>query len=183
MDHYIDISVLPDPEFKQEVLMNALYAKLHRALGQYAKGRIGASFPKVNKTLGSTLRLHGTQDALKALMQQTWLQGLRDYTQTEPALVVPADVRYCTVKRVQAKSVYNKRKRAVAKGWLTFEQAQQKIPDDQQKRLTMPYAQIKSLSTDNMIRIYIAQGALVDAPQEGVFSSYGLSKTATVPWF
>ncbi|MDS0116062.1 type I-F CRISPR-associated endoribonuclease Cas6/Csy4, partial [Enterobacter hormaechei subsp. steigerwaltii] len=45
MDHYIEIRVLPDPEFSEEMLMPALMAKLHRALGQRGKGDIGVSFP------------------------------------------------------------------------------------------------------------------------------------------
>ena len=32
MNYYWEIRVLPDPEFKETVLMNALFAKLHRAL-------------------------------------------------------------------------------------------------------------------------------------------------------
>ena len=57
MDHYIDIRVQPDPEFTASQLLNALFAKLHRALGQVADGKIGISFPQVGKTLGECLRL------------------------------------------------------------------------------------------------------------------------------
>lgn len=32
MDHYLDIRVLPDPEFSAQTLLEALFAKLHRAL-------------------------------------------------------------------------------------------------------------------------------------------------------
>lgn len=32
MDHYIDILLLPDPEFPASMLMGALYNKLHKAL-------------------------------------------------------------------------------------------------------------------------------------------------------
>ena len=32
MDHYLDIRLLPDPEFPAPLLMNALFTKLHRAL-------------------------------------------------------------------------------------------------------------------------------------------------------
>jgi CRISPR-associated endonuclease Csy4 len=38
VDHFLDIRVLPDPEFGEEMLMAALFAKLHRALG--ARGRV-----------------------------------------------------------------------------------------------------------------------------------------------
>lgn len=45
MDYFLDIRVLPDPEFSEEMLMAALFAKLHRALGARGKGDIGVSFP------------------------------------------------------------------------------------------------------------------------------------------
>lgn len=47
MDHYFDLRVLPDPEFNTEMLMAALFAKLHRALGARGKGDIGVSFPSL----------------------------------------------------------------------------------------------------------------------------------------
>ena len=71
MDHHIDIDVRPDPEFPAHQLMNALYAKLHRALVAENSTRIGVSFPCFSlKTphLGTRLRLHGDVAALSALM-------------------------------------------------------------------------------------------------------------------
>ncbi|WP_251265995.1 type I-F CRISPR-associated endoribonuclease Cas6/Csy4, partial [Enterobacter hormaechei] len=56
MDHYIEIRVLPDPEFSEEMLMAALMAKLHRALGQRGKGDIGVSFPAHGIKPGAVLR-------------------------------------------------------------------------------------------------------------------------------
>lgn len=47
MDHYLEIRVLPDPEFSSEMLMAALFAKLHRVLGARGQGDIGVSFPDV----------------------------------------------------------------------------------------------------------------------------------------
>ncbi|WP_256379702.1 type I-F CRISPR-associated endoribonuclease Cas6/Csy4, partial [Arhodomonas sp. KWT] len=32
LDHYLDIRVLPDPEFQQSMLLGALVSKLHRGL-------------------------------------------------------------------------------------------------------------------------------------------------------
>lgn len=183
MDHFIDIRVLPDPEFQPETLMNALYAKLHRALVQTALGQIGVSFPQHKKTLGDTLRLHGSKAHLIDLMALSWLQGLRDYTQCSELTSVPDAVSHRHVKRIQAKSANNKRMRSINKGWLTLEQAFERIPEDQQKRLTLPYAQIKSLSTGQPMRIYIEHCPLLEKPKTGKFSSYGLSANATIPWF
>ena len=66
MDKYIDITLMPDPEFETQQLMNALFSKLHRAIGEAAPGEIGVSFPKAGKRLGDQLRLHGTQESLAA---------------------------------------------------------------------------------------------------------------------
>lgn len=45
MDHYFDLRVLPDPEFNTEMLMAALFAKLHRALG--ARGILALASPSL----------------------------------------------------------------------------------------------------------------------------------------
>ena len=67
MDHYLEIRVLPDPEFSSEMLMAALFAKLHRVLGARGQGDIGVSFPDVNVMPGTHLRLHGSAQALQEL--------------------------------------------------------------------------------------------------------------------
>ena len=183
MTHYIEIIVLPDPEFKESVLMNALYSKLHRAIGQIALGKVGLSFPNHQKTLGDKIRLHGSSATLEPFTTNEWLKGLRDYTQVTATKPIPENTQHRTVQRVQVKSAHNKRKRSVAKGWLTEEQAFEEIPDGTQKRLTLPFAQLRSLSNDNSMRIYIKHGELTNQPKAGEFSSYGLSAIATIPWF
>ena len=183
MDYYIDIKVLPDPEFKETVLLNALFSKLHRALGQVTEGRVGVSFPDCKKFLGDRIRLHGTQADLTKLMDANWLQGLRDYSHQTEIKKIPDKVSYKIVRRIQAKSVHNKRKRSVAKGWLTETEAIQKIPDTQQKMLRLPFLQIKSLSNGNAMRIYVEHSKDLEGAVAGTFTSYGFSSTATVPWF
>lgn len=183
MDHYIDIKVLPDPEFKSTVLLSALFSKLHRALGQVAEGRVGVSFPEVKKMLGEKIRLHGTQADLIKLMDTNWLQGLRDYSHQSEIKKIPEKVSYKTVRRVQAKSAHNKRKRSVAKGWISEAEATQCIPDTQQKTLQLPFLQIKSLSNGNSMRIYIEHSKEFDKAVAGTFTSYGFSSVATIPWF
>ncbi|WP_233967850.1 type I-F CRISPR-associated endoribonuclease Cas6/Csy4 [Pectobacterium polaris] len=184
MDHYIDIRVQPDPEFTASQLLNALFAKLHRALGQVADGKIGISFPNVGKTLGECLRLHGTKEALSTLEQTAWLKGLRDYTQVSECKAVPDGVKFRTVRRVQLKSSAERlRRRSVSKGWLTEAEASARIPDAVEKRSALPFVQIKSLSNGQMFFVFVEHGPLQDAPIAGRFSSYGLSAEATVPWF
>ncbi|MCT4627550.1 type I-F CRISPR-associated endoribonuclease Cas6/Csy4 [Halodesulfovibrio sp.] len=185
MDYYLDFTVLPDLEFSSPMLMNNLFAKLHRQIGAYGEKQIGVSFPEVTACcLGAVLRLHGTQQKLELLLCDNWMKGLRDYVEQSSIKPVPKDtVRYRTVRRVQKKSAHNKRKRSVAKGWLTEEAAQEAIQERGSDMLTHPYIQLRSLSTNSMMRIYIAHGAIQKEAVSGAFSSYGLSSTATIPWF
>lgn len=184
MDSYLDIYLLPDLEMNAPVLMNFVFAKLHRHLAHESQGRIGVSFPKAKQHLGDVLRLHGTVTALDAFMSTPWLKGLRDYTACRALLPVPESILgYCHVRRVQKKSVANRRKRSVAKGWLTEDEALLRIPQSHEQVLTLPYLQMQSLSTRQMMRIYIDQGKLHTQPEQGVFNAYGLSTCATIPWF
>ena len=80
--HFIDITLLPDPEFSQAQLFGALVAKLHRALVQLRTDDIGISFPGYSlrpRSLGRVLRVHGGEPALLGLMKHAWLQGMRDH--------------------------------------------------------------------------------------------------------
>lgn len=183
MKYYVDITVLPDPEFSESTLMNALYAKCHRALGQNAEGQIGVSFPRHKRTLGSLLRLHGTSEMLGTLMSKNWLKGLGDYTEVTSVQMVPSVVQYRTVEHVRKKSAANKRKRSISKGWLTPQEAEEKIQDTGEHLLALPFAQMFSLSNQNKYKVFVSHNELLAEPQSGIFSSYGLSNVASVPWF
>ena len=108
--HYINITLLPDPEFSHAHLLGALLAKLHRALVQLTSNDIGVSFPQhVNaplgkRTLGAVLRLHGPQVALAGLMEQGWLKGMRDHVQLSEVAPVPSGVQHRLVLRRQFKT-------------------------------------------------------------------------------
>ena len=184
MNNYINIKVLPDPEFTSSVLMNALFAKLHRAMVEAGKGEIGVSFPQAQKALGDTVRLHGSQNALERLMTLGWLKGLTDYTSVTPATAVPDNCRFRVVKRVQAKSsVERMYRRSVKKGWLTAEEAEARMSTSKEQQLKLPFIQLKSHSSGHAFRLFIQQGKFLDVSVKGSFSAYGLSDVATVPWF
>lgn len=184
MDHYLDITVLPDPEFVESTLMNALFAKLHRALVDVGQGKIGISFPCVNKTLGNCLRLHGSALALDRLMAENWLKGLRDYTQASAVQQVPENTQHRAVKRVQVKSsVERLRRRSVSKGWLSAEEAIESIPLTSEKKSKLPFLQLKSISTGQLFKLFIQQEKVQNVAVEGSFSDYGLSNCATIPYF
>lgn len=186
VDHYLDIHLLPDPEFAPAQLMNALFAKLHRTLALQESTDIGISFPRAanrRSGLGSHLRLHGSLPGLKRLAELSWLSGMRDHTQLSDILPVPASAHHVAVRRVQAKSSPERlrRRQMKRKGW-TVEEARAAIPDSAAETLQLPFLTIHSTSTDQTFRLFIDQHP-VDHAQPGSFNGYGLSASASLPRF
>ncbi|MTD39643.1 type I-F CRISPR-associated endoribonuclease Cas6/Csy4 [Erwinia sp. CPCC 100877] len=184
MDHYLEIRVLPDPEFTEPLLMAALFAKLHRALGARGQGDIGVSFPEYGKTPGAVLRLHGSHAALNELEAGRWRVGLSDYCHCSPVAPVPDVSRWRVVSRVQVKSSPERLlRRSVRKGWLSGEQAELRLRTMTAQQTMLPYLSLRSLSSGQPFRLFIRHGDILPGPVVGRFSSYGLSAQATIPWF
>jgi CRISPR-associated endonuclease Csy4 len=187
MDSYIELQLLPDPEFPATTLMNALFAKLHRGLVGNGEGRIGMSFPDVavkEAGLGSRLRLHGQAADLERLMSLNWLQGMRDHLSCGPLSAVPANATYRVVRRVQAKSSPEReRRRLIARKGISPEAAILAIPDSAAQSLKLPYVVLASQSTQQHFRLFIEHLPLQDDSAPGLFNAYGLSAGATIPWF
>ncbi|MDY7563312.1 type I-F CRISPR-associated endoribonuclease Cas6/Csy4 [Pseudomonas sp. 10B1] len=187
MDHYLDIGLRPDPEFSPTHLMNALYAKLHRALVGFQNPAIGISFPDVQPArpaLGERLRLHGSAACLQQLLAQPWLTGMSDHVQLGDVTDVPDEVQYRNVCRIQVKSSAERlRRRLMRRHGLTAEDARQRIPDNVERSLTLPFISLRSQSTDQAFRLFIQHGPLQKNPINGTFNAYGLGNGATIPWF
>jgi len=188
MDRYIDIRLLPDPEFAALVLMNALFAKLHRGLVDHGQGDVGVSFPDIQKrggNLGARLRLHSSESALVRLMAIGWLQGMYDHIELRDIAEVPADAMHRPVRRVQAKSNPERlRRRLMNRKGISHDKAAQAIPDSASERLALPYVTLTSKSTHQQFRLFIKHGPLVSTPALGNFTHYGLSSgITTIPWF
>lgn len=187
MDTYIDIRLLPDPEFPATLLMNALFGKFHRGLVKFGEGTIGVSFPDVtdhSRSLGARLRLHGMEEALRHFQQTDWLTGVRDHVSVGTLTCIPKNTQHRTVRRVQVKSnPERQRRRLMARKGISPEQAREAIPDSAAKRLNLPYLVLTSQSTGQQFRLFVEHSAIQGQPQGGSFSAYGLSQTATIPWF
>lgn len=186
MDHYLDIHLLPDPEFSAPHLMNALFAKLHRILGTRGSDDIGISFPGTRGRptgLGSSLRLHGSGEALRHLMAQAWLAGMRDHVRCADIGRIPESAGYLTVRRIQAKSNPERlrRRQMKRKGW-TAEQARAAIPESVAETLALPFLTVRSASTGQMFRLFIEQKP-AEQPNAGRFNAYGISNEASLPSF
>ncbi|WP_153100385.1 type I-F CRISPR-associated endoribonuclease Cas6/Csy4 [Paraburkholderia hayleyella] len=184
--HYIDITLLPDPEFSHAHLLGALVAKLHRVLVQLRSEDIGISFPQYRlgpRSLGQVLRLHGGETALQHLMTQPWLQGMRDHVKLSAAMPVPPGAGHRIVQRRQFKTNAERlRRRRMRRKGETAGQAAA-IPDSIERRPDLPYVQLRSASTGQAFCLFVEQETRLTGAVSGRFNSYGLSLGASVPWF
>jgi CRISPR-associated endonuclease Csy4 len=187
MNYYLDLKVVPDSEFNSQTLLNILFGKLHFALVNLGDKNVGVSFPNFseeNNRLGDCLRLHSNSDSLDMLAKNNWMRGIKDYTVIGEVNPVPESVSYRTVSRYQVKSNPEKeRRRLIKRKNITQEEAMKLIPDNTAKRVKLPYIEMKSCSRRARFKLFIKHSELLDKPAEGVFSKYGLSATATIPWF
>lgn len=187
MTHYLDIHLLPDPEFGTPMLLGALLTKLHRALVQQGANNVAISLPGYDlagSSLGHTLRLLAPAGALDQLMARPWLQGMQDHIRLASLQAVPATAQHITLRRVQAKSNPERlRRRQMKRHGLTEAQARERIPDAAAELLRLPYVALRSASTGQSFRLFLRQGPAQAQAISGDFNSYGLSGTATIPWF
>lgn len=185
--HYIDITLKNDPEISAPQLLGALFDHLHMMLVKQDESGIGISFPGYSlspRTLGTTLRLHGTETALQRLQCKNWLRGMRDHVHmTEPA-GIPAGTHHRTVQRKQFKTNVDRlRRRRMQRKGETLEQASQAIPASVERKPDLPYLHVRSRSTAQPFCMFIAMGPITEHTHTGQFNSYGLSTTTSIPWF
>jgi len=183
MNYFIEITLLPDPELKETVLLNSVYIRFHKALFDLRSTSIGISFPKYKVTLGSVLRIHGDKASLNDLQGLNWIGSLSDYCQIGDMTSVPVEVKFRNVSRSQSTMTQSKLKRLLKRGSITEEEAQDYLAKMFITRMDDPYVELMSGSSGHKYRRYIKFGELLDVPVAGSFDQFGLSKTATVPWF
>ena len=183
MDHYIDVLLLSDPELSLPILMNALFSKFHKALCNLHSTGIGVSFPKQGPNLGNLMRIHGTSTLLTKLQQLNWIGPMVGYCKIGDILPVPPQVKYCRVFRIQPNMSPAKLRRLIKRGSIAEDETHRYKSKMISQCLFKPYIELTSGSTGHRHRRYIAFGPLQDKPVEGKFDQFGLSSTATVPWF
>lgn len=189
MDSYIDIQLRPDPDFAPNMLMNALFNKLHRALFELQTQDIGISFPEHRlgvkvRTLGQCLRLHSSTARLEQLMAHPWLTGMRDHVQQSALQPVPAQAQHIQVMRRQPNlGGPSRAKRYAKRHAISQTEAEALYAQLATRRLTLPFVTLNSRSTGQRFNLFIAHGTPQNTAQSGAFNHYGLSQQATVPWF
>jgi CRISPR-associated endonuclease Csy4 len=185
--HYVDFKGIPDPETSPSQVLEKLYERLHLALVQHRLDNIGISFPEYSlnpRTLGPVLRLHSDESTLTQLIATDWLRGVRDHVRMTPVAPTPETALHRTVQRKQFKtSVERLRRRRMRRKGETAEQATQAIPTTAEHCPNLPYLHARSRSNGHAYCLFIATGPTQQQAVPGTFNSYGLSGTATVPWF
>ncbi|HHV1973165.1 TPA: type I-F CRISPR-associated protein Csy3 [Escherichia coli] len=138
-------------------------------------------------TVEAQVRLGAGQEVFPSqelVLDSNSSKGLTDYCQCSPVTPVPEIKGWRVVSRVQVKSNSQRLlRRSVKKGWLTEEQAIERLATQAEQRTDLPFLNMKSLSSQQLFKLFIRHGDLLKEPVKGEFSSYGLSATATIPWF
>lgn len=185
--HYVEIALRDNPQIAPTQLLGALYDHLHLALVRQHRDDIGVSFPGYAfhpRTLGTTLRLHGSETSLLAFLATDWLKGMRDHVRISDIRATPPDATHRTVQRRQFKtSAERMRRRRMRRKGETADQAAAAIPASMERRPNLPYLHLHSHSTRQPFCLFLAVGPTQTAAAPGAFNSYGLSAIATVPWF
>lgn len=184
MKAYLDIRVLPDDEMRENVLMNKVFVKLHKALFDLQSNNIGISFPETKVLLGRVIRIHATDTRLQELMDCNWLGGLIGYCSINNIAVVPSEVKYRNVSRWQHNMSESNLRRLIKRGSITREEIKAYRAKMFSVQLTdLPFLELESTSNGNHHRRYIQMSDISDEPTTGEFDMFGLSKEATIPWF
>ncbi len=196
MKYYQDITLLPDAEANLGFLWHKVYQQIHLALADNKiaenQSAVAVSFPDYGDKkfpLGDKLRLFAsTQEQLEQVNINQWLSRLTDYTHVKTIKPVSDQIeQYACFKRKQFKS--NLEKEAKRRAKYKSESVEEALAhfSHYEKESDLPYINMISLSMDDTkarrnFKLFIEQ-AFFNEPQLGKFNCYGLSKTATVPWF
>lgn len=199
MEYFQEITLIDQAEISPYFIWSKLYSQLHLALVELKDSEnqveIGVSFPqyvfeqekskKLKVNLGKRIRLFsGTEEALKALSIQKWLDRLTDYVHITSIREVPQEkiTGYACFQRKQVKTNAERLARhRVKRGDIDFDEALRRY----QNVITstdLPYVQMKSLTSDKSFKLFIEK-KIVEKSSLQKFSTYGLSAAASVPEF
>ena len=184
MNYYADINIKPDAEMRENVLLNKVYTKFHKALFDLKANDIGVSFPEVDTRLGKTIRIHSNKPRLEELQNIDWLGGLKGYCNVSGIKPIPeTGVKYRTVSRVQSLMTQAKLRRKIKRNNLSEEDIKTYKAKMFSQSLDEPYLELFSSTKKKLYRRYIRHGELKNSPTNGDFDKFGLSKNATIAWF
>ena len=194
INFYQELSLLPQEEIPIHFLWSKLFQQIHLGLVEIQNDQgqipIGASFPEYvigekYNLLGSKLRLlAGDEETLNRFNAAHRLSRLSDYVHCTGIRPVPKKLMgYATYQREQPKTGSERLARRYAKRHHeSYDKALERYSNMTHKTIASPYIRLKSLSGDREFCLWIKKTE-AEALSGGVFSSYGLSATSSVPEF
>jgi len=201
MHYYVDLKMLAADDMPLHQVWSNVYMQVHLALVSVKDAKnqvpIGLSFPeyyagKPTHRLGTKLRLFAQTEAeLTQLQLATWLDRLSDYVHISSIKAVPATAsKQVMVRRVHPPASVDALARRYAKRSAAGKHGAQAVSsvDEARQRLQhypdtlhqLGFIPLKSLSTGADFNLILRQD-VVDTAQVGLFSTYGLSRGATLP--
>ncbi|WJG10673.1 type I-F CRISPR-associated endoribonuclease Cas6/Csy4 [Aliiglaciecola sp. LCG003] len=207
MKYYLDITLLPDAEANLGFIWQKAFQQVHIALvdnkvadNESAVALSIVGYGDKDFPLGKQLRLlAASEDVLQKLDIHRWLNRLSDYCYIEPVKPVPSDVpQYARFmqKRVKGESrietqLLKKAKHISEKFNVDYETCLSELQaKSQYVKSSLPFINVESQQTKKRLQQGVSSQFLLfieqtffDKPVNGKFDCYGLSKTATVPWF
>ncbi|MCH2271144.1 MAG: type I-F CRISPR-associated endoribonuclease Cas6/Csy4 [SAR324 cluster bacterium] len=183
MDFFIDIVIKPDAEMRENFLLNRVYTKFHQRLCDLASADIGVSFPEYKLKLGKKLRIHGEQHRLQEMQNINWLGKYSEYCDVSEIQKVPELVNFRVISRFQTNMSPAKLRRLIKRGTIKPDEVKHYKATMFQKGIDNPFLELDSTSNGNTHRRYIQFSDIQNTNVAGEFDTFGLSKSATVPWF
>lgn len=192
MNHYQEISLLPNADISVYFLWQKVYQQIHLALveGKNADNAsaIGVAFPEYAanaNSLGTNLNLFAEDEkSLEQMQCEKWLSRLKDYVHIFPIKTVPEKLEgHACFKHIKLKGNKEKlaRRRAKRKGE-TLQEALLHYEDFKEQNSKLPYINMTSQTNGQRFRLFIEKKETKE-PHTGLYSCYGLSNTTTVPLF
>ncbi len=191
MNYHRDIKLLCDAEISLGFIWQKVYTQMHLALVEHkdAEGmsRIAFAFPHYMELfpLGDTLRLFTlTKNELELFKVEEQLKKFSDYVIISEIKEVPTKIKgYVTFSRRQFKSNPIRLARRYAKRHnKTLEESLSIYEDMNARETKLPFVMMNSLSSKHQMKLFIEKN-ISETNKKGLFNSYGLSKTSTVPCF
>lgn len=198
MNFYQQITLHPTYEISLPFLWSTVYEQLHLAFvsSKSADGTIevAVAFPgykeqssETNKpTLGNTLRVFAkTEKALQDIGLSDILYHLHDFVHLTQIRPVPLQgkKKFAIYSRVQQEGCQARKARRYARRHeMSYEDALKVFPRNIPK-LVYPYIRLRSITTGQKFSLFIKKQPCEYSTQEQTYSSYGLSKEASVPDF
>ncbi|WP_371193447.1 type I-F CRISPR-associated endoribonuclease Cas6/Csy4 [Glaciecola sp. SC05] len=207
MKHYLDITLLPDAEANLGFLWQKVFQQVHIALADNKvserESAVAISivcYGDKNFPLGNKLRLFATnEEQLHKINVGKWLARLTDYCHISSVKSVPSNVGQFACfrqKRIKGQGrlesqLLRKAKHISEKFNVDYNKCLTELTTKPQfVESTLPFIYVESQETKKRLGsdgqstfpMFIDR-ELSNQPVAGKFDCYGLSKTATVPWF